>query len=155
MESSNFNRSDYATFHFIILLSFCFDLIRHFRTCITLVLAIFFINKSFYRWIAVRLGFAQKFRCPPRAVRGFTWKVPFCTASIWLCCSSRTRRRFRKWKDVSGTDLSLLLLKSRCWTIVRGRMASAGTLLREAAKPWDTFSVSSECPTCDRETIFT
>jgi hypothetical protein len=44
------------------------------------------------------------------------------------------------------------LLKSKCWILFSGRRASAGMLLTEAAKPRDTLSFSSECPTYERET---
>jgi hypothetical protein len=76
-----------------------------------------------------------------------TWIVPLCMASIWLSCSFSTWRDFRKWKEVWGMEWILLLLRSRCCRFVSGRRASAGMLVMEAAKPWDTTSFTNECPT--------
>lgn len=76
-----------------------------------------------------------------------TWKVPFLILSISLSCNSIRLILFRKWKDVSGSDLILLLLKSKCCRFVRNLNGAFGISETEEDRAWDILNVRSEWPT--------
>lgn len=76
-----------------------------------------------------------------------TWKVPFLILSISLSCNSIRLILFRKWKDVSGSDLILLLLKSKCCRFVRNLNGAFGISETEGDRAWDILNVRSEWPT--------
>jgi hypothetical protein len=69
--------------------------------------------------------------------------------SIWLSCRFSTWRCFRGWNEFSGMERILLLLRSKCCILVSGCRASTGMLVKEEAKPWDTLSVTNDCPICE------
>lgn len=67
--------------------------------------------------------------------------------SISLSCSSIRLILLRKWNDVSGRDLILLLLKSRCCKFVKNLKGLMGISETEDDRPWDILRVRSEWPT--------
>lgn len=77
----------------------------------------------------------------------YTWKVPLRMLSIWLSCSSMRFILFKKWNELSGMDLILLLLKSRYCRLVRDLNDLCGISDMDFDSPWDIFKVNSEWPT--------
>jgi hypothetical protein len=83
------------------------------------------------------------------SVQDVTWKVLLYMLSIWLSCRFSTWRCFRGWNEFSGMERILLLLRSKCCKLVSGCRASTGMLVTEEAKPWDTLSITNDCPICE------